>query len=91
MKGKTKDTMNARLDLHDMNIRPEYHSVQQGTALKFLEDHYAMKEKHKAEFYKFLKGVKFLDGYAANLAKSISADGTKVVGKLKMHTCHILL
>ena len=32
----------------------------------------------------------FPDGYAANLAKSISADGTKVVGKLKTHTCHVL-
>ena len=23
----TKDTINARLDLHDMNIRPEYHGI----------------------------------------------------------------
>ena len=50
-----------------------------------------MMEKHIVEFCKFLKGVQFLDGYAANLAKSISADGTKVVGKLKTHTCHVLL
>jgi hypothetical protein len=50
-----------------------------------------MKKKYRAEFYKFLKGVKFPDGYAANLAKSISVDGTKVVGKLKTHTCHVLL
>ena len=91
VEGKTKDTTNARLDLHDMNIRPQYHDVQQGTSLKFLEVHYVMTEKHRAEFCKFLKGVRFLDGYAANLAKSISADGTKVVGKLKTHTCHVLL
>ena len=89
--GQDKDTTNTRLDLHDMNIRPQYHDVQQGTSLKFLEVHYVMTEKHRAEFCKFLKGVKFLDGYAANLAKSISADGAKVVGKLKMHTCHVLL
>ena len=25
---KTKDTTNARLDLHDMKIRPQYHGVQ---------------------------------------------------------------
>ena len=65
--------------------------MQQGTSLKFLESHYVMMEKYRAEFCKFLKGVKFLDGYATNLAKSISADGTKVVGKLKTHTCHVLL
>ena len=91
VEGKTKDITNSRLDLHDMNIRPEYHSVQQGTALKFLEARYVMKEKHKVEFCKFLKGVKFPDGYAANLPKSISAYGTKVVRKLKMHTFHVLL
>ena len=89
--GQDKDTTNTRLDLHDMNIRPQYHGLKQGTLLKFLEAHYVMTEKHRAEFCKFLKGVRFLDGYAANLAKSISADGTKVVGKLKTHTCHVLL
>jgi len=74
-----------------MNIRPQYHGVQQCTSLKLPEAHYVMTEKHRAKFCKFLKGAKFLDGYAANLAKSISADGTKVVGKLKTHTCHVLL
>ena len=83
VEGKTKDITNASLDLHDLKIRPQYHGVQQGTSLKFPEAHYVMTEKHRAEFCKFLKGVKFPDGYAANLAKSISADGTKVVGKLK--------
>ena len=91
VEGKTKDRTNARLDLHDMNIRPQYHDVQQGTSLKFLAARYVMTEKHRAEFCKFLKGVKFPDGYAANLAKSISADGTKVVRNLKTHTFHVLL
>jgi hypothetical protein len=89
--GKTRDTMNARLDLHDINIRPQYHGMQQGTSFKFPKAHYVMIEKHRVEFCKFLKGVKFLDGYVTNLAKSISADGTKVIGKLKTHTCHVLL
>jgi hypothetical protein len=91
VEGKTKDTTNTRLDLHDIKIRSQYHDVQQGTLLKFPEAHCVMIEKHRAEFCKFLKCVKFPDGYTANLAKSISADGTKVVGKLKMHTCHVLL
>ena len=48
VEGKIKDTTNARLDLHDMNIRLEYHGVQQCPALKFLEARYVMKEKHRA-------------------------------------------
>jgi hypothetical protein len=91
VEGKTKDTMNAWLDLHDMNITPQYHGVQQDNSLKFLEARYVMKEKYRGKFCKFLKGAKFPDGYAANLAKSISAEGTMVVGKLKMHTFHVLL
>ena len=86
MEGKTKDTTNARLDLHDMDIRPQYHSVHQGTKTEFPKARYVMTKQHREEFCKFLQGIKFLDGFAANLAKSISADGTKVVGKLK----HIL-
>ena len=27
VEGKTKDIMNVRLDLHNMNIRPKYHDV----------------------------------------------------------------
>jgi len=45
----------------------------------------------KREFCKFLRGIKFPDGYAANLARYISEDGSKVTGKLKTHSCHILL
>jgi hypothetical protein len=45
----------------------------------------------KVQFCKFLKGIKFPDGYAANLARYISEDGSRVVGKLKTHSCHILL
>ncbi|KAL5677200.1 hypothetical protein ACJX0J_013331, partial [Zea mays] len=57
--GKTKDTINARLDLEEMSIR-----------------------KHLR--------VKFPDGYASNLAKSITSDGCNLQG-LKTHDCHILL
>jgi hypothetical protein len=45
----------------------------------------------KIEFCKFLKGIKFPDGYAANLGRYISDDGSRIVGKLKTHSCHILL
>jgi hypothetical protein len=34
--------------------------------------------------------VEFLDGYASNISRCISGDGTKVQG-LKTHDCHILL
>ncbi|XP_066310955.1 uncharacterized protein [Miscanthus floridulus] len=52
---------------------------------------YVLGKDQKIEFCKFLKGIKFPDGYAANLARYISEDGSKEQGKLKTHSCHILL
>ncbi|XP_066385135.1 uncharacterized protein [Miscanthus floridulus] len=90
-KGKTKDTTNARLDLHDMGIRPELHLQQHGNSVIAPPAPYVLGKDQKTELCKFLKGIKFPDGYAANLARYISEDGSKVQGKLKTHSCHILL
>ncbi|XP_066316172.1 uncharacterized protein [Miscanthus floridulus] len=71
--GKTKDTTNARLDLHDMGIRPELHLQQHGNSVTAPPAPYVLGKDQKIEFCKFLK------------------DGSKVQGKLKTHSCHILL
>jgi hypothetical protein len=89
--GKTKDTTNARLDLHDMGIRPELHLVQTGGSVTAPPAPYVLGKDQRIKFCNFLKGIKFPDGYAANLLRNISADGSKVQGKMKTHTCHILL
>ncbi|XP_066338417.1 uncharacterized protein [Miscanthus floridulus] len=91
VQGKTKDTTNARIDLHDMGIRPELHLQQHGNLVTAPPASYVLGKDQKIEFCKFLKGIKFPDGYVANLARYISEDGSKVQGKLKTHSCHILL
>ena len=50
-----------------------------------------MEKDQRKQFCKFLKGIKFPDGYASNLARYISDDGSKVQEKLKTHSCHKLL
>ena len=89
--GKTKDTTNARLDLYDMGIRPELHLQQHGNSIIAPPAPYVLGKDQKIAFCKFLKGIKFPNGYAANLARYISEDGSKLQGKLKTHSCHILL
>ena len=59
VEGKTKDTINAKLDLHDMNIRPQYQGVQQGTSLKFSEAQYVMKKNTEQDFASSLKVSSF--------------------------------
>jgi hypothetical protein len=49
-----------------------------------------MTKEENLAFCEFIRAVKFPDGYAANLAKCVSADGCKLQG-LKTHDCHILI
>ncbi|RVX01357.1 hypothetical protein CK203_031234 [Vitis vinifera] len=88
--GKTKDTNKARLDLADMNIRKELHLQIQGNKLVKPHACYTLTVEVRKEFCKFLKSVKFPDGYAANLSRNVSINDGKISG-LKSHDCHVLL
>ena len=88
--GKTKDTEKARLDLVDMKIRNELHLQLKGN--KLLKPHacYTLTLEERREFCKFLKSVKFPDGYAANTSRNVNISDGKISG-LKSHDCHVLL
>jgi len=88
--GKTKDTVNARLDLSDLGIKDELQFREEGNCSEMPHARYTLSKEHKIAFCKFLGEVKFPDGYASNISRCINADGTKVQG-LKTHDCHILL
>jgi len=90
MAGKSKDSINSRLDLEDMGIRKNLHLVRNGNSYTIPHAPYTMTKKQKTDFCDFLKSVKFPDGYASNLAKCVTADGCNLQG-LKTHDCHILL
>ncbi|XP_021829050.1 uncharacterized protein LOC110769375 [Prunus avium] len=90
IEGKTKDTINARLDMIDMNIRRALHLHRDETNLvKKYPAIYTLLPHQRQSFCEFLKSVKFPDGYAANISKNVKEDG-KISG-LKSHDCHVLL
>jgi hypothetical protein len=90
--GKTKDTINARVDLEEMGIRSNLHMVatKDDESCKMPEAPYVLSKMKQKLFCDFLSSVKFLDGYASYLARCITADGCKLQ-RLKTHDCHILL
>lgn len=92
IEGKTKDTLNSRLDLEDMGIRDDLHlrPVEGTESWEMPEAWYTMTKEERIALCEFIKAVRFPDGYASNLVKYVSADGTKLQG-LKTHDCHILL
>jgi hypothetical protein len=87
--GKTKDTTKARLDLKDLGIKKELEFREDGDSWEMPNAPYTLSKKRKA-FCDFLSQVKFPDGFASNISRCVSGDGTKFQG-LKTHDCHILL
>jgi hypothetical protein len=89
--GKTKDHLNARLDLRDLGIREDLHPQESGPN-KFLlpPASFTLGPKEKDTFCYVLMGVKICDGYASNISRCVQLKERKIYG-LKSHDCHFLL
>ncbi|KAL0541299.1 hypothetical protein IC582_021341 [Cucumis melo] len=90
IEGKTKDTTNARLDLQDLKIRRDLHLVEVGNRLVKPYASYTLTSSKRVEFCKFLKLVKFPDGFVSNISRCVYEREGKISG-LKTHDCHVLL
>ena len=66
--GKTKDTSNARLNLEDLNIQKEIHLQRQKTKLIKPHATYTLIGSERINFCKFLKSIKFSDGFVSNIS-----------------------
>ena len=85
--GKSKDNLNARLDLQALGIRSDLHPVE-------LEDNkfylppapYSMSPNEKKLFCQVLKSVKFPEGYAADLRRNVLVSEKKLLVSTVMVT-----
>ncbi|XP_028101245.1 uncharacterized protein LOC114300576 [Camellia sinensis] len=89
--GKNKDTDKARMDLEDMNIRKELWLTKNpdGSYVKPRAS-FSLTPKEREGFFEFLKSVKYPDGYAANISRSVNAKNGRLTG-LKSHDYHVLI
>ncbi|XP_070053613.1 uncharacterized protein [Nicotiana tomentosiformis] len=90
IKGKTKDTINTRLDLQAMNIRKELHPIKNGDKYDLPTACYTLSPEEKYKFFNFLKNLKVPDGFLSNISQCVNLKDKKITG-LKSHDCHILL
>ncbi|KAI5328003.1 hypothetical protein L3X38_027399 [Prunus dulcis] len=90
IEGKTKDTIKAHLDLERMGIRRGLWMNRDNDKARRDLAFFSMKPNDKKEFLKFVSSVKFLDGYASNIARCVNVDGGKFTG-LKSHDCHVFM
>jgi hypothetical protein len=88
--GKNKDTLSARLDLQNMNIRKKYWLDEKKNSCTKPPAPWTLRKENKVKLCTYLYKCRFPDGYAANLSRCVDIVNGKVSG-LKTHDCHILL
>ncbi|XP_058784274.1 uncharacterized protein LOC131659049 [Vicia villosa] len=79
IQGKTKDGINARLDLGVM-----------GNKTYLPPACYTLSKKEKTSFCECLESIKVPHGYSSNVKRLVSVKDLKLVG-LKSHDCHVLM
>ena len=69
IEGKSNDTIKARLDLADRNIRKDLYLKYQGSRVFKPAACFTLVPRERRQFCEFLKSLKFSDGHAANISK----------------------
>ncbi|XP_042415516.1 uncharacterized protein LOC122004740 [Zingiber officinale] len=91
LKKKSKDGVNARKDLRNLNIRKELHPQEKGENMYHLPAApYTLSKKEMDVFCSRLKKIKLPDGYSSNIGNCVSLEERKLIG-LKSHYCHVLM
>jgi len=88
--GKTKEGLNARLDLIEMSIQGELAPIQMGKRTYLPPSRYTMSKDEQKSFCQCLKGVKVSQGHSSNVKSLVSMQDLKLIG-LKSHDFHILM
>ncbi|MFO8369130.1 hypothetical protein R6M70_14500, partial [Staphylococcus aureus] len=92
IQGKSKDGVNARLDLVKMGIRDQLHPRQHSAGKRtYLPPAcHTLSKKEKISLCECFRGIKVPQGYSSNVKSLVSMKDLKLVG-LKSHDCHVLM
>ena len=90
--GKTKDHLNAHLDLEDIGIKKNLHPRESNDGRKIVlaKASFSMTTEEKYIFCNVLKGAKLPDGCASNISRCVHVTERKVLD-YKSHDAHFIL
>jgi hypothetical protein len=89
--GKTKDTLNAWMDLEEMKLRKDlHHETLENGSKKLPTACYTLSKQEKMSLCNCLHGIKVLTGYSDNVSRMVNMKTLKVHFK-KSHDRHILI
>jgi hypothetical protein len=90
--GKSKDSLNVRLDLKEMKIRKNLWPIKDSHG-KIIYNHdapWTLNADERELFCRRLNDTKLPDGYASNISKCVDMSEYKLFG-LKSHDYHVLM
>lgn len=90
MSGKTKDGLEARMDLVHFGLRPELEPKIQGNGTILPAACYTLTKEEKDKFCETLYELRVPQGYCSNFASLVSRKDRKLIG-LKSHDYHMLM
>ncbi|XP_061995063.1 uncharacterized protein LOC133712962 [Rosa rugosa] len=88
--GKTKDSLNARLDLQAMDIRKAYWPREEDGKLVYDPAPFELSAVDIKAICEWLLNLKVPDGYCSNVSRWINAKRRSISG-MKSHDCHVFL
>ncbi|XP_041009945.1 uncharacterized protein LOC121254047 [Juglans microcarpa x Juglans regia] len=88
---KSKDNLQACLDLKEMGLRPELHPIPKASDKTYLPPaSFTMSYMEKDDLLRIIKNVKMPDGYASNVSCCVKPQKRTIKG-MKSHDGHILM
>ncbi|GJS13091.1 putative transposon, En/Spm-like protein [Tanacetum coccineum] len=88
--GKTKDGLNAQLDLAEVGVKPELFAMQDEDKSTLPPAGYTLTNAKKDIFCKMLHNIKVPEGYCSNFSSLVNLKDRKLIG-LKLHDYHMLM
>ncbi|KAG8386777.1 hypothetical protein BUALT_Bualt03G0184200 [Buddleja alternifolia] len=90
VKGKTKDNVNARLDLQNICKRRLLELKEVNGKYIKPKASYTLTKEERLMVLKWIKNLRLPDGYASNLARCVNLDDCSLHG-MKSHDCHVFM
>ncbi|GKA21242.1 putative reverse transcriptase domain-containing protein [Tanacetum coccineum] len=88
--GKTKDGVNARLDLAELGVKPELFAMQEEDKTTLPPAGYTLTNAEKDTFCETLHNIRVPQGYCSNFSSLVNLKDRKLIG-LKSHDYHMLM
>jgi hypothetical protein len=90
VKGKTKDNIEARLDVALFCNRKNMELVCDGSRVAKPRASFVLEKNAQLLVYKWLKSLRFPDGHASNISRLVNTEECRLYG-MKSHDCHVFM